>query len=214
MAIRAFIFDMDGTVLHTLPDLVLAANDALSRMGFPPRTYEEIRNLMGNGAAHLVEMACPPGTPPEVSTQTFTLWRSIYLKSAYANTEPFPGVIETLQELRSRGVRTGILSNKFDAGVQALCQRFFPGLFDAAAGEVPPTPRKPDPTSLLRMLDALGVAPAETVYVGDTNIDVKTARNAGVRIAGVSWGYAAANPLRPAELDAFIHHPAELLALV
>ena len=214
MGIKAFVFDMDGTILHTLPDLVVAANEALGQMGFPARTYDEILSLMGEGGAHMIERATPPGTPEEPRWKTFDLWRDIYIASSYENTEPFPGVPETLEQLRERGVKTAVLSNKFDVGTRLLADRCLPGLFDIVLGDAPPAPRKPNPTTLLQMLDDLGVRPEEAAYVGDTQVDVQTARNAGVMAIGVSWGYDAANPLRPDELDAYIHEPGELLEIL
>ncbi len=210
--IKAFVFDMDGTILHTLPDLVVATNEALVQMGFPARTYEEVLGFMGDGGARLIERAVPPGTPRELREETFELWRSIYIGSGYPLTEPFPGIVESLEELRRRGAKTAVLSNKFDEGARQLAERFFPGLFDAVRGDAPPAPRKPNPTTLLRMLDELGVQPGEAAYLGDAIVDVHVARNAGVRAIGVSWGYDAANPLPVADLDAYIHDPSELLA--
>jgi len=213
MGVRAFIFDMDGTILDSLPDLAIAANEALARQGYPGHTLEEYEGYMGNGAQRLIERAMPAGSTPSQAAHTFEVWRGLYLRSDYAHTAPFPGVVEMLRQLRAQGMRTGIVSNKFDAGVRALAEQCFPDLFDAVRGELPPTPRKPDPTSLLRMLDELGISPDEAVYVGDTNIDVKTARNAGVRAVGVSWGYDSANPLPIDALDAYVNDPAELVAL-
>lgn len=210
--IKAFVFDMDGTILHTLPDLVVATNEALARMGFPERTYDEVLGFMGDGGARLIERAVPPGTSRELREKTFELWRTIYIGSGYPLTEPFPGIVESLEELRRRGAKTAVLSNKFDEGARQLAERFFPGLFDAVRGDAPPAPRKPDPSTLLRMLDELGVQPSETAYVGDAAVDVQVARNAGVRAIGVSWGYDAANPLSVADLDAYIHDPSDLLA--
>lgn len=214
MGIRAFVFDMDGTILHTLPDLVIAANEALEKMGFPTRTYDEILALMGEGGAHMIERALPPGTPDETCWQTFELWRDIYIASDYENTEPFPGVLETLRQLREWGAKTAVLSNKFDAGTRLLADRCLPGLFDIVRGDAPPAPRKPDPTVLLRILDELDVQPEEAAYVGDTLVDVDVARNAGVMAVGVSWGYDAARPLPVGELDAYIRKPSELLGLL
>ena len=213
MAIKAVIYDMDGTILDTMPDLAVAANEAFAQMGLPARTHTELLSLMGNGGLYLIEHAVPPDTDPALVEQTFELWRTIYIASSYENTVPFPGVIETLKELRAKGVKTAVLSNKFDAGARVLAERHFPGLFGIVRGDVPPTPRKPDPTSLLHMLDELGVKPNEAAYVGDTTIDVATARNAGVMAVGVSWGYGKTTPLAPNDLDAYIHTPAELLAL-
>ena len=213
MTIKAFIFDLDGTILHTLPDLAIAANEALRQMGLPARTYEEIQSFMGDGGARMIGRAVPPSTPDDLRWQVFDRWRAIYIASDYANTAPFPGVVEALRELRERGVKTGVLSNKFDEGTRILTQRFFPGLFDAVRGDKPPAPRKPDPTTLLEMLGQLGVRPEEAAYVGDCNVDVQVARNAGVLAIGVSWGYDAVSPLPIDQLDAYIHDPSELLEL-
>ena len=212
MIIKAFIFDMDGTLLHSLPDLAIAANEALEQMGFPPRTYEEVLSFMGEGSQRLIDRCVPTNATPEQRRQTFDLWRRIYIASSYENTYPFPGMVETLRELRQRGARTAILSNKFDAGVCALTDIHFPRLFDIVRGEIPPTPRKPDPTGLLQMLEELKVKPEETAYVGDTNVDVQVAENAGVVAIGVSWGYDKAAPLPQDRLDAYIREPRELLA--
>ncbi|MBQ9043924.1 MAG: HAD family hydrolase [Eggerthellaceae bacterium] len=212
--IRALIFDMDGTLLHTMPDLAAAANEALTRMGFPTRTQDEMLAYMGYGGRWLIEQIVPDGATDEERQQTFELWRELYIGSDYALTEPYKDIVSTLQQLRQSGIRLGVLSNKFDAGVRALAQRHFPGLFDAVQGDAPPLPRKPDPTTLLQMLEALGVRPEETAYVGDAQVDVQVARNADVRMVGVSWGYDQAAPLPIGELDAYIHEPGELLALV
>ena len=214
MPVKAVVFDMDGTILHTLPDLVAAANETFARLGYPARTEAEALACMGSGGRHLVQKLMPPGCTNAESERAFELWRDIYIASDYAGTKPFPGVVEMLRELRVRGVATAVLSNKFDAGVRALTERFFDGLFDAVRGEVPPAPRKPDPAVLLGMLAELGVRPAEAAYVGDTTVDVQVARNAGVLVVGVSWGYDKTEPLPRDELDAYLHDPAELLALV
>lgn len=214
MNIKAFIFDMDGTLLHSLPDLAIAANEALAYMGFPARTYKEVLSFMGEGSMRLIDRCVPADATPEQRRQTFDTWRNIYIASSYANTYPFPGMVDTLRELRQRGAKTTILSNKFDAGVQALADIHFPELFDIVRGEIPPTPRKPDPTGLLQMIDELGVKPEEAAYVGDTNVDVQVAENAGVMAIGVSWGYDKAAPLPQDRLGAYIHDPRELLALI
>ena len=211
MTIRAFVFDMDGTVLHTLPDLTAVTNLALERMGFPLRTADEVLTYVGNGAERLVGQACPPDASPEERQQTLKVWQAIYLECGDRYTAPFPGILEALRDLRACGMKTAVLSNKFDAAVHELADHYFPGLLDAARGEIPPTPRKPDPTMLLEMLDEMGVSPEEAVYVGDTSVDVEVARNAGTKAIGVSWGYDAALPLPIDELDAYIHDASELL---
>ena len=211
MGIKAFVFDMDGTILHTLPDLTVVTNRAMERMGYPLHTQEEVLTYVGNGAARLVNQACPPDVSDDDRAYTLKLWQQIYLDYDNDLTAPFPGIEETLRELRARGIRTAVLSNKFDAAVQELAEQYLPGLFDIARGEIPPTPRKPDPTALLQVIEQLGVTPEETAYVGDTSVDYEVARNAGVMAVGVSWGYDKALPLPVDELDAYIHDASELL---
>ena len=211
MPVKAIVFDLDGTILNTLPDIVAAANKTLAQLGYPERTEEEVLAGMANGSKHLVEKLMPSGCTPAEGRRAFELWRDIYVAGDYANTWPFPGVVETLRELRARGVKTAVLSNKFDAATKALVDRFFDGLFDAVRGEIPPAPRKPDPTVLLEMLAELGVRPVEAAYVGDTVVDVQVARNAGMLAVGVSWGYDKADPLPREELDVYLRDPAELL---
>ena len=214
MSIKAVIFDMDGTVLHTLPDLTLVTNRTMEQLGYPQHTQEEVETFVGNGAERLVTQACPPGTSPEDCKRALKRWQSIYLECGDDLTEPFPGILDTLRELRRRGIKTAVLSNKFDAAVRELSDHYFPGLLDKSLGEIPPTPRKPDPTMLLQLLDEFGVKPEEAAYVGDTSVDVEVARNAGTLAVGVSWGYDAALPLPVEELDAYIHEPSELLKLL
>lgn len=213
MGIRAFVFDMDGTILHSLPDLTVVTNLALERMGYPLHTELEVLTYVGNGAERLIEQATPDHAGEEERRRTLDLWRSIYLERGSLLTEPFPGIPEVLRELRARGVKTAVLSNKFDAAVRELAHDFFPGLFDVVRGEIPPIPRKPDPTALLQILEEFGVSPQEAAYVGDTSVDAEVARRAGVMAVGVSWGYDAALPLPIDELDAYIHDPHELLRL-
>lgn len=214
MEIRALVFDMDGTILHTMPDLAVAANEAFEQMGLPLRTYDELLACMGDGGARLIERAVPAGTPEDETWRTFDLWRRIYIASDYELSRPFPGIEEVLRELRDRGLKLAVLSNKFDEGTRCLAQRFFPGLFDSVRGDRPPAPRKPDPTTLLEMLGELGAGADEAAYVGDAVVDVQVARRAGVRAIGVSWGYDSANPLPIGELDAYIRSPFELLDLL
>lgn len=214
MSVKAIVFDLDGTILHTLPDIVAAANETLERLGYPERTEEEALAGMASGTKHLVEKLMPFGCTAAEGKRAFELWRDIYAAGGYANTRPFPGVTEVLYKLRARGIKTAVLSNKFDAATKALVNCFFDGLFDAVRGEIPPAPRKPEPTVLLEMLAELGVHPAEAAYVGDTVVDVQVARNAGVLAVGVSWGYDKADPLPRDKLDAYLHDPEELLTLI
>ena len=214
MGTKVVVFDMDGTILHTLPDITLVTNRTMEQMGYPLHTQEEVLTYVGNGAARLVGQACPPGISEEDKQRTLTLWQQIYLEYDNALTAPFPGIEDMLRELRARGIKTAVLSNKFDAAVQELAEQYLPGLFDIARGEIPPTPRKPHPDALLQIIEELGATPEETVYVGDTSVDYEVARNAGTRVVGVSWGYDKALPMPVADLDGYIHEASELLDFV
>lgn len=211
MAMKAFVFDMDGTILHTLPDLTVVTNRTMEKLGYPLHTQEEVLTYVGNGAARLVAQACPASLTDEERAQALALWQQTYLDYGNDLTEPFPGIEETLRELRARGIKTAVLSNKFDAAVQELAEQYLPGLFDIARGEIPPIPRKPHPDALLKLIEDLGATPEETVYVGDTSVDAETAFNAGTKIVGVSWGYDKALPMPIEKLDGYIHETSELL---
>ena len=212
--LEAVAFDMDGTILHTLPDLAACANVALAQLGLPEHSEREYADYMGDGGKRMIKRAMPPEATEEQSERAFELWRSLYIASGYPLTAPFPGIVDVLSELRKQGIRTAVLSNKLHEGTCVLAERHFPGLFDAVLGDRPPTPRKPDPTSLLRMLLDLGVRPETAAYVGDSNVDAQTARNAGVLFVGVAWGYDGANPLRADKLDAYARAPEDLLGLL
>ena len=183
------IFDLDGTVLDTLEDLSSAVNFALEKHGFPPRTLDEARRFVGNGVANLIARALPEGTPEAERVRVLSDFKARYREHINDRTRPYPGIPELLGDLRRAGVRVGINSNKFDAALQNLCRIHFPGLYDIAAGESETTPKKPDPTAAKRMMEAFGASPARTIYIGDSAVDLHTARNAGCDAAWVSWGF-------------------------
>ena len=211
MAFDTFVFDLDGTLLDTLPDLVVITNQALGELGFPPRSHDEILSYVGNGVRALMCQAVPEGTSSEQTDAAMEHWKALF--PGYGNnlTKPYPHRRETLAELSARGARMGVLSNKFDAGVQQVMNQFMPGTFAVMHGECDGIPRKPDPAGLLRTIEELGSTPARTAYVGDSPGDVKVAQNAGAFAIGVSWGYHHADELRAAQANVVIDSPEELL---
>ncbi|MCI2240939.1 HAD-IA family hydrolase [Adlercreutzia faecimuris] len=211
----AFVFDLDGTLLDTLPDLTVITNRALELEGYPPRTQDEIHSFVGNGLMALMYQAVPEGTGPEAAERAMERWKALFPTYANDLTVPYPGVRETVTELRRRGCKLGVLSNKFDAGVQQVMEQKLPGLFDVMHGECAEIPRKPDPTGLLRTIRELGSTPARTVYVGDSPGDVRTARAAGTYAVGAAWGYhdEADFDAEHAEPDLMVHAFADLIAL-
>lgn len=206
-----FIFDLDGTLLDTLPDLVVLTNTALAENGFPPRTTDEIHSFVGNGARALMFQAVPSTATPEQVEAAMRRWMELYPTVGMALTEPYAHIPETIAALKARGIRLGVLSNKFDQGTRDVIARFLPDLFQAVHGECAEFPRKPDPTGLLRTIDELGSTPERTVYVGDSPGDVAVSRNAGTFSIGVSWGYHDGSQLRSAAADAVIDDARDLL---
>ncbi len=208
------VFDLDGTLLDTLPDLVVLTNAALGEFGFPPRTTDEIHSFVGNGARALVYQAVPANTSPDQAEAVMQRWKDLYPKIGNKLTRPYPHMVETLTELKHRGVRLGVLSNKFDQGVHDVIDQHMPGLFEVMYGECDLIPRKPDPAGLLRTISELGSTPARTIYVGDSPGDVKVSRNAGTFAMGVAWGYHDATRLQEAGADIVIDDARGLLNFV
>lgn len=195
MKYRLAIFDLDGTVLNTLDDLANAVNHALETRGYPVHSVDAIRTFIGNGVANLIRRSAPAGTDDAEAARLLADFKAYYASHVNVLTKPYPGIPEMLGTLRAAGMKIGINSNKYDAALQSLCRAHFSGLFDAAAGESETTPKKPDPTAALRMMAQFGVAPEETVYIGDSGVDLNTAKNAGCGCAWVSWGFRRAEEM-------------------
>ena len=183
------IFDLDGTLLNTLDDLADAANAALAEYAFPPRTTEEIRTFIGNGVSRLIHRAVPEGTDEAVAAAVLARFKAVYTEHVNDKTVPYPGILFLLRELKDRGVRCAVNSNKVDNAVRLLCDAHFDGLLDAVLGERDGIPRKPAPDGARRIMERLNVRPENTLYVGDGDADIRTAQNAGIDCAWVSWGY-------------------------
>lgn len=208
------VFDLDGTLLDTLPDLVVLTNAALNEQGFPSRTTDEVHSFVGNGARALMYQAVPADATPEQAEAAMLRWMELYPVIGNKLTKPYPHMEETLAELSRRGVGLGVLSNKFDQGVHDVIDAYLPNLFAVQYGERADIPRKPDPTGLLRSIAELGSVPDRTAYVGDSPGDVAVSRNAGTFAVGVAWGYHHADALREAGADLVIEDARELLQLV
>ena len=187
MAYKTYLFDMDGTLLDTLADLAAAVNHTLAQYGYPRRTVEQVRKGLGNGAVKLMAAMLPQGEETPGFADIMRDYRAWYQEHSCVATAPYPGIPELLAALRQRGCRVGIVSNKPDATVQRLAEQFFPGV--PAFGESPACPRKPAPDMVYRALEELGAGREDAVYVGDSEVDVATARNAGLPLIGVSWGF-------------------------
>ena len=191
MSFKLAIFDLDGTILSTLDDLADSTNHALTVCGFPERTTDEVRRFVGNGMRLLIERAVPAGTSEADIVRALEEFKSWYASHSTIKTKPYDGICEMLAKLRAAGCKTAVLSNKGDFAVQTLCAQYFDGLLDYAAGEREHLgiPKKPDPGAVFAILGELGVEKADCVYIGDSDVDVDTARNAGLTCIAVDWGF-------------------------
>ena len=189
MKYTTIIFDLDGTLLNTLADLAAATNHALAEHKLPQRTTDEVRRFVGNGIRKLIERAVPADTPAKLQEEVFASFNRYYKEHCADSTRPYEGVPQLLQQLRAAGCRTAIVSNKADYGVQALAKQYFDGRLDAACGERAGIAKKPAPDMLLAIMQQLKAEPASTIYIGDSDTDLDTARNAGVACIGACWGF-------------------------
>lgn len=204
---KAVIFDLDGTLLNTLTDLYNAVNHALCTFGFPERTIDEVRRFIGNGVKKLMERSTPAGTSEKVNAECLDCFRAYYLQHMSDNTAPYEGVNELISALREKGIRTAVVSNKLHSAVADLCKDYFEGIEEAIGVSVEEE-RKPNPVNVLKVLDIFGISADECIYVGDSEVDVETAHNAGVKCIGVTWGFRDEDELIVNKAD-FIAHTAE-----
>ena len=215
MSFKVALFDLDGTVLNTLDDLADAANAVLASNNMPSRTREEIRSFVGNGIRKLIERAVPNGADNATIDKVTADFKAYYGAHCADKTAPYAGIPEMLTALREKGVRTAVVSNKADFAVQPLVKQYFGDLFDMALGEdAQKRPAKPAPDMVWHVLDTLGAAAEDAVYIGDSDVDVLTAKNAGLACVAVTWGFRDRNCLAEAGATVFADTPKALLDLI
>ena len=183
------IFDLDGTLLDTLQDLADATNYALRKQGMPERTIDEVRQFVGNGVRLLMIRAIPGGEENPLFEETFALFKSYYGEHCNDHTRPYEGIMELLATLREKGYAVAIVSNKIDFAVKELSKLYFQGIVPVAIGEKEGIRRKPAPDTVFEALKELGRTKEEAVYVGDSDVDIETAQNAGMPCISVLWGF-------------------------
>lgn len=208
------VFDMDGTILDTLEDLKDSVNYALSECGYPQRTYDEVRRFVGNGIRKLIERAVPEGVSVSDIDRVHEVFTGHYKVHCADKTKAYDGIKPLLEQLRANGVKTAVVSNKADYGVQELCKEYFDGLFDYAVGEREGIRRKPAPDSVNEALRVLGIPKNEAVYIGDSDVDYETAVNAGLPCISVLWGFRDEEFLRSKGASLFVREPSEILNIV
>ena len=209
--IKAVVFDLDGTLLNTLDDLMNGLNAALSENGMPERSRTDVRRFVGNGLAKLVERAIPDGRENPLYEKTLADTRRFYAQKCRENTKPYDGIAELLAALQQKGLRLAVVSNKPDAQVKTLCGEFFPGRIGAAIGQREGVPLKPAADPVLEALRLLDTSPADAVYVGDSDVDILTAKNAGLPCISVLWGFRDRPLLESAGGKIFAASPAEMI---
>ena len=189
MKYKAVLFDMDGTVLDTLGDLAAAVNHTLREFSMPERSIAEVAAALSNGAAYLIAHTVPDGTSKELTDKVLAAYALYYDAHCDILTGPYDGIVPLMEKLRDKGVKLAVISNKQDTAVKPLAEKYFPGLLEIAVGESAEVRRKPNPDAVLAALRHIGVEREDAIYVGDTEVDLQTARNAGMECASVDWGF-------------------------
>lgn len=209
---KAVIFDLDGTLLNTLDDLADSTNYALSRFGYPTRTIEEVRQFVGNGVAKLIERAIPEGKNNPNFEKCLAIFKENYAQNMYNKTAPYNGIIEMLSNLKSKGIKIAVVSNKFDLAVKELCKKYFEGFIDFAAGEneAQGIKKKPAPDTVISVLNEFNLAPEDAVYVGDSDVDIMTAKNSKMSCISVTWGFRDEKFLLENGATILINAPSEI----
>ena len=212
MTYKTYIFDLDGTLLDTLQDLASSVNYALRHHHMPEHSIDDIRRFVGNGVRLLMERAVPDGAANPQFESTFATFREYYMLHSLDTTCPYEGISEVIRQLKERGCRLAVVSNKMMTATQELVAHFFPEI-EVAIGEheAEGIRKKPAPDTVFEALRRLGVAQDEAVYVGDSDVDLQTARNAGLPCISVLWGFRDRDFLLQHGATTLIEHPSEWL---
>lgn len=214
MKYRFLFFDLDGTLLNTLDDLHDAVNTVLSWHGMPEITQEQTAAFLGNGAGHLIHCAVPEGTPEEQEKKILAEYRQYYQEHCQVRTAPYSGVPELLESLKKKGCVMAVVSNKPDGATKELSRRFFHEFMATAIGETADIRRKPASDTVLEAIRQTGAEQNNSVYIGDSEVDIQTANNAGLPCISVSWGFRSKKELEEAGAQIIAETPDELERLL
>jgi len=210
MRYKAILFDLDGTILNTIPDLWHSANYALNALGYPERTLEEVNSFVGNGVRMLMKRALPEDVSDDIWDKSVVLQKQYYDANLAVETKPYEGIPSLLSDLKYKGYAIGTVSNKYNEAVQKLMDIYYPGVFDIALGSSDSIPLKPDRAMVDFVLNKLGVSAQETIYVGDSEVDYKTAINSELFPVLVDWGFRSREKLEGTGAKNIISDPSEL----
>lgn len=206
--INTVLFDLDGTLTDTLADLKNSVNFALAELGFPERSAEEIRSFVGNGVRMLVYRSVPENTDTETAERCLGIFKAHYKDNSRNETKPYDGIVELLGELKKRNIKTAVVTNKLHEAAAEIVEFFFDGLIDITIGQCDEIAPKPEPDSICLALKKLDALKEDAVYIGDSEVDCITARNAGIPCIGVTWGFRDRKVLEENGAD-FIANKAE-----
>ena len=214
MSYQTILFDFDGTLLYTVEDLANAVNYAIGKRGYPTHSIPAIQRMVGNGVNKLVARALPRGFDTPDYEAIMDDFRAHYQRHCFDSTRPYDGVLEMLLAFRAQGRKLAIVTNKYQTAAEALRQRFFAEAVPLIVGDLEGRARKPAPDGALLALEALGSDGTDAVYVGDTEVDLQTAQNAGLDFAAVSWGYRSRAELEALHIRKIADSPQALLAML
>lgn len=214
--IKAAIFDLDGTLLNTLEDVVNACNYALKKCNFKTHSIEEYKVFVGDGRSKLIERIVPDEYKgnDEVKNKVLRLFDEYYSGHMLDMTKPYEGICEMLKSLKEKGVKLAVVSNKPDEFVGGIVKKYFGDTFEIVHGQRTNYPVKPDPTTVYEVIEYFGIKLNESIYVGDSNVDIYTAKNAKVKSIGVAWGFRGEEELREAGADYIVYDSNEIAELI
>lgn len=208
---KTYVFDLDGTLLNTINDLAASVNFALKEYGMPQHTVDEVRNFVGNGVKKLMERAVPDGLDNPLFEDAYATFKKHYLEHGLDTTKPYPGIVDLLRELKKRGKNIAVVSNKFYDATGELVRHFFGEYVKVAIGERENIRKKPAPDTVLEAFRLLGVDKEDAVYIGDSDVDVNTAKNVGIPCISVLWGFCDKEFLIENGATTFVETPQEIL---
>ena len=214
MPYQTAVFDLDGTLLDTLEDLYLATNSALESHSMPRRSRDEVRLFVGNGVEMLIRRAVPASTNEETTLAVLGDFKTTYAAICEDHTRPYDGILDMLTALRERGIRVAVVSNKFDAATKKLCKKYFGDLVEVAIGERAGVRKKPAPDTVHEALRELGVTAEGAVYIGDSDVDIQTARNCEMPCISVTWGLRDKDFLLQNGAEILVNTPEKLLGVI
>ncbi|MBQ4603080.1 MAG: HAD family hydrolase [Clostridia bacterium] len=210
MKYDAVIFDLDGTLTDTLGDLKNSVNFAMRQFGFPERTLGEVKSFVGNGVRRLICLSVPENTDEETAERCLSVFKEHYKNNSLVETKPYDGIITILETLKKQGIKTAVVTNKMHEAAEEIVRIFFGNLIDITLGQVDGVAQKPRPDGIYRVLEKLGVSKEKAVYVGDSEVDCITAKNANVACVGVTWGFRDKSVLIENGADYLADTPEEL----